>query len=179
MRRYCRALGANTRLSRLTVSASALSLCRLFKLEISHRLFFQGWDGKGWIANILTTGLYRLSLAMNVKGILAYHTFRLTKVLAQTTGVSISWGFRQVFGCKRWADRELLYLIIQIFAVYCSSSPRLANISKVVLYGDLRRKTGTKYWTIRLRAPFLSLWFRHFTAKQPDFSVTESFFVWC
>lgn len=101
VRRYCRALGANTRLSRLTVSASALSLCRLFKLEISHRLFFQGWDGKGWIANILTTGLYRLSLAMNVKGILACHTFRLTKVLARTTGVSISWGFRRVFGCKR------------------------------------------------------------------------------
>ena len=101
VRRYCRALGANTRLSRLTVSASALSLCRLFGLEISRRFFFQGWDGKGWIANILTTGLYRLSLAMNVKGILAYHTFRLTKVLARTTGVSISWGFRRVFGCKR------------------------------------------------------------------------------
>ena len=51
VRRYCRALGANTRLLRLTVSASALSLCRLFKLEISRRFFFfQGWDGKGWIA---------------------------------------------------------------------------------------------------------------------------------
>lgn len=79
VRRYCRALGANTRLSRLTVSASALSLCRLFGLEISRRFFFQGWDGKGWIANILTTGLYRLSLAMNVKGILPYHTFVLPK----------------------------------------------------------------------------------------------------
>lgn len=41
--------------------------------------FFQGWDGKRWIANILTTGLYRLSLAMNVKGILPYHTFVLPK----------------------------------------------------------------------------------------------------
>lgn len=61
--------------SRLTVSASALSLGRLFALKICRRFFFLGWDGRGWIAKIFATGVVKGAFIGNGrKSILAYHT---------------------------------------------------------------------------------------------------------